>query len=104
VNTDRSVRDLKGPNRPINPEEDRLMLLAALESVDAVSLFDEPTPLELIAQLLPDVLVKGGDYTPDRVVGAEEVEAAGGRVAIAPLVPGRSTTRLIQQARAESMP
>jgi rfaE bifunctional protein nucleotidyltransferase chain/domain len=79
LNTDDSVRALgKGPDRPINSQDDRAILIAALGCVDHVTLFGEPTPHELIASLLPDVLVKGGDYTTDRIVGREEVEAAGG--------------------------
>jgi len=99
LNSDHSVRMLKGPDRPINPAEDRAHVLAALQAVDAVTIFEEETPLSLIRAILPDVLVKGGDYRPDGVVGAAEVEAAGGRVVIAPLTPGRSTTDLIRRAR-----
>lgn len=95
VNTDASVRRLKGPTRPINREVDRAIVLAGLACVDAVTLFDEDTPRELIAALLPDILVKGGDYTADRVVGKDEVEANGGRVVILPLVAGRSTTGIV---------
>ena len=101
LNTDRSVRQLKGPGRPINPEDDRAVVLAALSSVDAVVLFDQDTPREVIAALLPDVLVKGGDYRPEEIVGAAEVTAAGGRVVVAPLVPGRSTTGIVQRAQGE---
>jgi D-beta-D-heptose 7-phosphate kinase/D-beta-D-heptose 1-phosphate adenosyltransferase len=97
VNTDASVRNLKGPGRPLVGEEDRALVLAALESVDGVTLFDEDTPRELIRALLPDILVKGGDYTPQEVVGKEEVEAAGGEVVIVPLIGGRSTTRLLDR-------
>lgn len=100
VNTDASVRRLgKGADRPVNPEDDRAYVLAGLESVDCVTLFDEDTPRELVAALLPDVLVKGGDYTRDTIVGAGEVEAAGGRVEVIPLVPGRSTTQILQRVR-----
>ncbi len=99
VNTDRSVRALKGPTRPVNPAEDRAFVLAALESVGAVTLFDEDTPLDLIAELVPDVLVKGGDYTVDTIVGASEVLAAGGEVVVVPLVPGRSTSSIIERSR-----
>ena len=80
LNSDRSVRELKGPTRPIFPEAERAEILAALESVDYVTLFDEPTPQELIASLLPHVLVKGGDWGASEIVGRKEVEAAGGRV------------------------
>jgi rfaE bifunctional protein nucleotidyltransferase chain/domain len=97
LNTDASVRRLKGPGRPLNPQDDRAYVLAGLAAVDAVTYFDEDTPRELIAALLPDVLVKGGDYRAEEVVGGEEVRAAGGRVVIAPLVPGRSTTGLLQR-------
>ena len=102
VNSDDSVRRLKGPTRPVNPEEDRAFVLAGLACVDAVVVFGEDTPRELIAALLPDVLVKGGDYTVDTIVGAAEVVAAGGRVVVAPLVPGRSTTSILQRAQQES--
>jgi D-beta-D-heptose 7-phosphate kinase/D-beta-D-heptose 1-phosphate adenosyltransferase len=97
LNTDASVRRLKGPERPIVDEEDRALVVAALGCVDAVTLFDEDTPADLIAALLPDVLVKGGDYEPDQVVGAQTVENAGGRVAILPLVAGRSTTNVLER-------
>ncbi|HEU4559780.1 MAG TPA: D-glycero-beta-D-manno-heptose 1-phosphate adenylyltransferase [Longimicrobium sp.] len=100
VNTDASARRLgKGPDRPINPQDDRAYVLAGLESVDYVTHFGEDTPRELIAALLPDVLVKGGDYTRDTIAGADEVEAAGGRVETIPLVPGRSTTSIVQRIR-----
>jgi rfaE bifunctional protein nucleotidyltransferase chain/domain len=100
VNTDDSVRRLgKGADRPINRQQDRAIVLAALACVDAVALFGEDTPRELIAALLPDVLVKGGDYTVDTIAGADEVRAAGGRVQVIPLVPGRSTTAILQRAR-----
>ena len=100
VNTDASVRRLgKGGDRPINPQDDRAYVLAGLESVSCVTLFDEDTPRELIAALLPDVLVKGGDYTRETIIGADEVEAAGGRVETIPLVPGRSTTGILQRVR-----
>lgn len=101
VNTDASVRRLKGSERPLNTLADRMHVLAALECVDGVTWFEEDTPLELIRTLLPDVLVKGGDYTPDTVVGREVVEAAGGRVAIIPLVAGRSTTATIGRMRGQ---
>ena len=99
LNSDASVRRLKGPTRPLNDQEDRGLVLAALESVDAVTIFDEETPLALIVALLPDVLVKGGDYRPETIVGAREVVDAGGRVVVSPLVPGRSTTNLIERSR-----
>lgn len=99
VNTDASIRRLKGPGRPVNSENERAYVLAALACVDAVTLFDEDTPAELIDVLRPDVLVKGGDYTPDRVVGREIVEAGGGRVVIIPYIEGRSTTGIIERIR-----
>ncbi len=99
VNSDASVRRLKGSGRPIVRQEDRLFVLAGLGCVDAVTLFDEDTPRELVAGLLPDVLVKGGDYRPGDVVGGDEVRAAGGDVVILPLVAGRSTTTIIQRMR-----
>lgn len=101
VNTDDSVRRLKGPSRPIVPLEDRLYVLAGLGCVDAVTPFHEDTPRELIAGLLPDVLVKGGDYDADQVVGAAEVRDAGGDVVILPFVQGRSTTGLIQKLKGQ---
>ena len=100
LNTDASARGLsKGPDRPINNQDDRAVVIAALGCVDYVTLFDEPTPQKLIAALLPDVLVKGGDYTPDTIVGRDEVESAGGRVVAVPLIEGRSTTDLFQKIR-----
>jgi len=97
LNTDASVRRLKGPERPIVGEEDRALVVAALAGVAAVTLFDEDTPADLIAALLPDVLVKGGDYEPHQVVGGETVVNAGGRVVILPLVAGRSTTNILER-------
>lgn len=97
VNTDDSVRRLKGPDRPVVPLEDRMFVLAGLGCVDAVTPFGEDTPRELVAALLPDILVKGGDYRADDVVGAAEVRAAGGEVRILPFVEGRSTSRLIER-------
>ena len=99
INSDASVRQLKGQGRPLLPERERAEILAALESVDAVVIFDELTPREVIAQLLPDVLVKGGDWAGDQIVGREEVEAAGGRVVSAPVVPGYSTTEIVRKIR-----
>jgi rfaE bifunctional protein nucleotidyltransferase chain/domain len=95
LNSDQSTRRLKGPDRPVRPEVDRAYVLAALESVDAVTVFEEDTPLELIRHLRPDVLVKGGDYSVDTVVGSEDVRDWGGRVVIVPLTAGHSTTGLI---------
>ena len=97
INSDSSVRALKGPNRPIVGERERVRVLAALSAVDAVVVFDEPTPLELIVAVKPDVIVKGGDYNPDTVVGAKEVQSWGGQVRIIPLVEGFSTTSLIEK-------
>lgn len=99
INTDASVRRLKGEGRPLNRELDRAFVLAGLGCVDAVTLFDEDTPARLIEQLVPDVLVKGGDYLPEQVVGRAVVEAAGGRLVIVPLIHGHSTTTLIERMR-----
>ena len=98
VNSDRSVRALKGPGRPILPESERAEILAALECVDYVTVFDDLTPRSLIARLLPQVLAKGADWGPTEIVGREEVEAAGGRVVSIPVVPGFSTSALIESA------
>lgn len=95
VNTDASVKRLKGEDRPINKEEDRMFQLAALLCVDAVCLFDEDTPEDLIKMVRPDVLAKGGDYTIDTIVGAEFVLQNGGNVEVIPFVPGYSTSSLI---------
>ena len=100
LNSDSSVRRLKGPERPVRSEAERAYVLAALSDVDAVVTFDEDTPLELIRHLRPDVLVKGGDYEPATVVGRAEVESWGGRVVIVPLRPGQSTTSIIERVRA----
>jgi D-beta-D-heptose 7-phosphate kinase/D-beta-D-heptose 1-phosphate adenosyltransferase len=97
LNGDAGVRALKGPGRPVNSVEARALVLAALEAVDLLSVFDEPTPLELIRAVRPDVLVKGADYRREEVVGADFVEAYGGRVHLAALRPGYSTTRLLQR-------
>jgi len=100
VNSDASARRLgKGAERPLMPQEDRAYLLLALRSVDAVVFFDEDTPLELVRALQPDVLAKGADYTVEQIVGAREVLAAGGRVERIPLLPGRSTTALVERLR-----
>ncbi|HEX8429762.1 MAG TPA: D-glycero-beta-D-manno-heptose 1-phosphate adenylyltransferase [Longimicrobium sp.] len=99
LNSDDSVRRLKGPSRPVNAQDDRAYVLAGLAAVDYVTLFTEDTPRDLIAALLPDILIKGGDYTRDEIVGAAETEAAGGRVVVAPLVPGLSTTAILARAR-----
>jgi len=97
INTDRTVRDLKGPNRPVFDESERAEILAALRVVDYVTIFDDVSPRSVIAELLPDVLVKGGDYDLDQIHGREEVEAAGGKVISLPFVEGSSTTALIQK-------
>jgi D-beta-D-heptose 7-phosphate kinase/D-beta-D-heptose 1-phosphate adenosyltransferase len=99
VNSDRSVRGNKGPERPLVAEQDRAEVLAALASVDYVTIFDEPTPRELISRVLPSVLVKGADWPLDQVAGREEVEAAGGCVVSIPLAQGYSTTNLVQRIR-----
>jgi len=99
VNSDESISRLKGPERPVNPLEDRLKVLAALEMVDAVVPFGEDTPKELIEAISPDVLVKGEDWADKGVVGREWVESHGGQVVLAPLVPGRSTTAILERAR-----
>ena len=101
LNSDDSVRRLKGPTRPVRTVAERAYVLAALEAVDAVVVFEQDTPLELVRHLQPTVIVKGGDYTPDTVVGAEEVRLAGGRVVIVPLTPGQSTTSIIEKLRAD---
>lgn len=100
LNSDASARRLgKGPDRPVNSEADRAVVVASLESVDYVTLFDEDTPQAIISALLPDVLVKGGDYTPDTIIGRAEVEAAGGKVIVIPLTEGRSTTETLRKMR-----
>jgi rfaE bifunctional protein nucleotidyltransferase chain/domain len=99
VNSDRSVRGNKGPERPLVAEQDRAEVLAALASVDFVTIFDESTPRELISRVLPSVLVKGADWALEQVAGREEVEAAGGRVVSIPLASGYSTTNLVQRIR-----
>jgi D-glycero-beta-D-manno-heptose 1-phosphate adenylyltransferase len=97
LNSDRSVRENKGTNRPIIPEAERAEVAAALAAVDYVVLFDEETPREIIARVLPDVLVKGGDWGPNEIVGREEVEAAGGRVVSIPFERGYSTSSIIER-------
>jgi D-beta-D-heptose 7-phosphate kinase/D-beta-D-heptose 1-phosphate adenosyltransferase len=100
LNSDASVRRLKGPSRPVRSEAERAYVLGAFEMVDAVVLFEQDTPLELITLLEPDVLVKGGDYTPETIVGAAEVRARGGDVVVIALTPGQSTTSIIEKLRA----
>jgi len=99
LNSDASVRQLKGEGRPVIPERERAEILSALESVDAVVIFDDLTPRELISRLLPDILVKGGDWPGDQIVGREEVEAAAGRVVSVPVVPGYSTSAMLKKIR-----
>lgn len=103
LNSDASVRRLKGSGRPINTENDRAEVLSAFECVDAVVIFEDDTPIELIDAILPDVLVKGGDYRPESVVGREEVEAAGGKLVIVPMVEGHSTTLMVHRATDRSL-
>ena len=100
LNSDSSVKRLKGERRPIQPERARAIVMAALEGVDAVILFDEDTPLQLIETLSPDVLVKGGDYSVQSVVGAQHVLAQGGRVHLASFMQGFSTTNIVSQISA----
>jgi D-glycero-beta-D-manno-heptose 1-phosphate adenylyltransferase len=100
VNSDRSVRALKGSDRPIHPESERAEIISALRAVDAAVVFDQDTPHEIIALLLPDVLVKGADWPADQIVGRDVVARRGGRVVRVPVEPGYSTTRLIDRMRA----
>ncbi len=99
INSDRSVRELKGTGRPLMKEDERAEILAALRAVDYVTTFDDVSPRSLIARVLPDVLVKGGDYTLDQIHGGEEVEASGGRVVSLPFVEGASTSKIIERMR-----
>ena len=99
LNADESVRRLKGLDRPVNTDADRALVVAALRSVDHVVIFGDDTPLAIIETLLPDVLVKGGDYTRDTIVGADVVEASGGAVRMIPLLEGRSTSSIINRVR-----
>jgi len=99
LNSDASVKKLKGDTRPVNNQDARALLLASLVMVDAVVIFEEDTPLELIKSIMPDVLVKGGDYQLDEIHGREEVEAAGGKVISLPFVAGASTTSLLQRMK-----
>lgn len=102
MNSDRSVREMKGHGRPLVPEGERAKVLAALAAVDWVVIFDDPTPRRLIASLLPDFLVKGGDWGADEIVGREEVEAAGGEVVRVPVETGHSTTEIIRRIRKQN--
>ncbi len=97
VNTDRSVRSYKGPGRPLNSQADRVRVLAALQCVDYAVLFDDSTPLRLILAIKPQVLVKGADWKKNQIAGAKEVESWGGKVQRLPLVPNRSTTRILKR-------
>ena len=104
LNSDDSVKRLKGQQRPVNNQDSRALLLASLLMVDAVVIFEEDTPLELINSIRPDVLVKGGDYTIENIVGAKEVISNGGRVVINPVIEGYSTTNMIDRLKAFSNP
>jgi len=99
INSDAAVRELKGEGRPLMNQDERAEILAALRTVDYVTIFDDISPRSLIARLLPDVLVKGGDYALDEIHGREEVEAAGGRVVSLPFVKGASSSRIIEKMR-----
>ncbi len=99
INSDSSVRELKGEGRPVIPQQERAEILAALECVDAIIVFDELSTRDVIVRLLPDVLVKGGDWPGNQIVGREEVEAAGGRVVSIPVVPGYSTSAILDRIR-----
>lgn len=99
LNSDRSVRELKGPGRPLLPQSERAETLLALEAVDRVLVYDEPTPLETISALLPDILVKGADWALDAIVGRDVVEAAGGRVVRVELTPGRSSSAVLERMK-----
>jgi len=102
MNSDRSVKSIKGPARPILPEIDRVELIAAMEMVDYIVLFDEPDPYQLIATIKPNVLAKGGDWSSDKIVGADIVERDGGRVAVIPYLKGFSTTEIIERIRKQN--
>lgn len=99
LNSDVSVKTIKGPDRPIMPEADRIELIAALEMVDYVVVYSEPDPYQIIAAIKPNVLVKGGDWSADEIVGADVVEQNGGRVAVVPYLPEFSTTQIIERIR-----
>jgi rfaE bifunctional protein nucleotidyltransferase chain/domain len=99
INSDQSVKQIKGPARPVLPESDRCELLGAMEMVDFVVLFNEPDPRDLISAIRPDVLVKGGDWNAEKIIGADSVEAAGGRVVVVPYIKGFSTTEIIERIK-----
>lgn len=99
MNNDESVRTLKGEGRPVIPDEERAEILASVECVDAVLIFEELTPQRVVSELVPDVLVKGGDWPGNQIVGREEVEAAGGKVVLVDVVPGYSTTEILKKIR-----
>ncbi len=99
LNSDASVRAAKGPTRPIIPEQERAEILAGFECIDAVTIFNDPTPQKVIASLLPDILVKGGDWPDNQIVGRTEVESSGGRVVRVDVVPGYSTTDILKKIR-----
>lgn len=99
LNSDASVKRLKGTARPVNPQDARALLLASLLVTDAIVIFDEDTPRDLIVSIMPDVLVKGGDYTKEQIAGAKEVEANGGKVVLAQMVPDISTTAIIEKMK-----
>ena len=98
LNADASIKRLKGPDRPVQNEQDRASIMSGLGCINYIVLFEEDTPIKLIEAIKPDVIVKGGDYRPDEVVGADVVKAHGGRVEIVPLLEGRSTTRIIERS------
>lgn len=99
INSDQSVKQIKGPARPVLPESDRCELLAAMEMVDYVILFNEPDPYSLISAIRPDVLVKGGDWNTDKIIGADLVKEAGGEVMVVPYMKGFSTTEIIERIK-----
>jgi D-beta-D-heptose 7-phosphate kinase/D-beta-D-heptose 1-phosphate adenosyltransferase len=99
INSDQSVKQIKGPKRPVLPESDRCELLGAMEMVDFVILFNEPEPYNLISAIRPDVLVKGGDWKTEKIIGADMVEEAGGRVVVVPYIKGFSTTEIIERIK-----
>jgi rfaE bifunctional protein nucleotidyltransferase chain/domain len=103
INADASVKRLKGESRPVNNEASRTLLMASLLMVDAVIVFEEDTPLNLITAIMPDVLVKGGDYTPEQIAGAKEVIAHGGEIKIVPILEGFSTTAIIEKMKSGNL-